>query len=98
MLNQGLCPSLILGTIIETVTLVYVCGALQQQPQEHGTMSLLETTLNSILSHSSHHLITSDFIIFSNDCHRIKVGSLSELKDELAKVSSWKKWKKSLPK
>lgn len=73
-------PQPILGTMIEAVTLVSVCSALQQRPQEHGTVSLLDTTLNSTLSLSSHHLITCDFIIFSNDCHSIKVDSLSELK------------------
>lgn len=69
-----------MGTIIETATLASVRSALQQQPQEHGTMSLLDTILNLVLSLSSHHPITSDLIIFSNDCHRIKVDSLSELK------------------
>lgn len=73
-------PQPMLGTMTETVTMVSVFSALQQRPEEHGTMSLLDTTLNSTLSLSSHHLITSDFVIFNNGCHSIRVGSLSELK------------------
>lgn len=49
-------PQPILGAMIGTVTLVSVCSALQQRPQEHGSLSFLDTTLNSTLSLPSHHL------------------------------------------